>query len=161
MGAQLRTVGPGDLGWIISMHGSIYAQEFNFNSEFEVGIAKKALAISESKDPFNQIWIREIDGERAASIAVSKASDGAAFINFVLVMDKFRGSGIAMELMQHLIAYVREQRIDTIRLETFNCLINARKMYKKLGFKLSNIPHESEHYGLILEQEFWELQLLS
>ena len=71
------------------MHGLVYAHEFNFNLEFEVGIAKKTARICESKDSFDCIWIKEIDGQRAGSIAVSKQGDGAAFINFVLVLDEY------------------------------------------------------------------------
>lgn len=141
------------------MHGLIYAREFNFNSEFEVGIAKKAAAICESEDPFNRIWIKEVDGQRAGSIAVSKLEDGAAFINFVLVLDEYRGLGIAMELMQHLMAHVRDFDINTIRLETYTCLVHARVMYKRLGFGIISSDKNCARFGLELTQEYWELRL--
>jgi len=141
------------------MHGLIYAREFNFNAEFEVGVAKKAAAISESDDPFNNIWIKEVDGQRAGSIAVSKMEDGAAFINFVLVLDEFQRQGIAMELMQHLMAHVREFGINTIRLETYTCLEHACVMYKRLGFCIASSDKNCVRFGLTLEQEYWELQL--
>ena len=141
------------------MHGLVYAHEFNFNLEFEVGIAKKAARICESDDPFNRIWIKEVDGQRAGSIAVSKQDDGAAFINFVLVLDEYRGRGIAMELMQHLMAYVRDAGIDTIRLETYTCLEHARAMYKKLGFSIASCEENCLRFGQTLTQEYWELRL--
>lgn len=141
------------------MHGLIYAREFGFNVDFEAGIARKAARIYESDDPFNQIWIKEVDGQRAGSIAVSKADDGAAFINFVLVLDEFRGKGIALELMHHLMAHVRAAGIQTIRLETYTCLEHARTMYKNLGFSISSCEKNCERFGLTLEQEYWEMQL--
>lgn len=159
MATQIRILQPGDLEWMISMHGLIYAREFNFNAEFEVGIAKNAARISESNDPFNCIWIKEVDGERAGSIAVSKMDDGAAFINFVLVLDEYRGRGIALELMRHLIAHVNDAGIDTIRLETYTCLKHARVMYKNLGFSIASREENCVRFGLTLNQEYWELRL--
>ena len=159
MNTRIRQLQPGDLGWMISMHGLIYAREFNFNLEFELGIAEKAARICGSKDPFNRIWIKEVGGQRAASIAVSRAEDGAAFINFVLVLDEFRGSGLANELMNHLITHVRESGIKTIRLETYSCLEHARSLYRKLGFSIASIQRNCQRFGLTLEQEYWEVQL--
>ncbi|PCI80250.1 MAG: GNAT family N-acetyltransferase [SAR86 cluster bacterium] len=159
MTTQIRTLAPGDLEWMISMHGLIYAREFNFNAEFEAGIAKKAARIRESDDPFNCIWIKQVDGQRAGSIAVSKLDDGAAFINFVLVLDEYRGRGIAMELMQHLIVHVRGAGINTIRLETYTCLEHARVLYKNLGFSIASSEKDCVRFGLTLTQEYWELRL--
>lgn len=159
MDSSIRTIGPGDMGWMISMHGIIYAREFGFNTDFEAGIARKAATIYESKDPFNRIWIKELEGQRAGSIAVSRTDDGAAFINFVLVPDEFRSRGIAKELMQHLIAHVRQEGIETIRLETYTCLEQAREMYRNLGFSIASCEKDCERFGLTLEQEYWELRL--
>lgn len=159
MATQIRTLQPGDIGWIISMHGEVYAREFNFNMDFEAGIARKAALICESDDTFNCVWIKEVDGQRAGSIAVSRQDDGAAFINFVLVLDEYRGQGFALELMQHLIAYVRDAGIKTIRLETYTCLQHARVMYKNLGFRIVSSKKNCHRFGLVLEQEYWELEL--
>ncbi len=159
MMTQIRQLQSGDLGWMISMHGLIYAREFNFNLEFEIGIAQKAARIGTSKDPFDRIWIKEVDGQRAASIAVSRTEDDAAFINFVLVLDEFRGMGIARELMNHVISHVRDAGIRTIRLETYTCLEHARTLYRKLGFGIASIEKNCQRFGLTLEQEYWELQL--
>ena len=159
MSTQIRGLQPGDLGWMISMHGLVYAREFGFNTDFEAGIARKAATIYESEDSFNRIWIKEVEGQRAGSIAVSRLDDGAAFINFVLVMDEFRGRGIAKELMHHLIEYVREAGIARIRLETYTCLEHARVMYRELGFRIASNEKDCQRFGLTLEQEYWQLDL--
>lgn len=44
---MIREIAPGDLGWIISQHGSIYAAEFGFDSDFELNIARKAVVLCE------------------------------------------------------------------------------------------------------------------
>jgi len=67
----IRKAKPGDLGWVISMHGIIYSQEFQFDLNFELNIASKVVAFFEKAVAFDCLWIKEINGERAGSIAVS------------------------------------------------------------------------------------------
>lgn len=155
----IRKLKPGDLGWIISMHGMIYSQEFQFDASFEVHIASKIVGFVEKAGAFDTFWIHEIDGERAGSIAVSRVSDQVAFINFVLVLSKFRGQGVAQELMNEAIRHARKHGMSVMRLETYSCLQNARRLYKKLGFNLNEPTNKVKKFGQSFNQEFWELRL--
>jgi len=87
-------------------HGFTYSQEFKFDSNFELNIASKIVAFFEKAVAFDCLWIKGINGERAGSIAVSEISEQVAFINFLLVLRKFRGQGIAQELMNKAISVV-------------------------------------------------------
>ena len=64
-----------------------------------------------------------------------------------------------MELMRQLMAYVRDAGIDTIRLETYTCLEQARVMYKKLEFSIASCEEDCRRFGQTLTQEYWELRL--
>ncbi len=154
----LRTHQPGDLGWIISAHGEIYSREFGFDGSFEINIADKVLKYFSTEDDFNRIWIAMVDDKRAGSVAVRALSEANAFVNFVVVLDEFRGQGIARALMDGMIEHVRKQRFQKIRLETFTCLQAARDLYRDMGFTLveSNAIHA---FGRDLTQEFWQLAL--
>ncbi|EKE05303.1 MAG: hypothetical protein ACD_19C00364G0004 [uncultured bacterium] len=44
MEITLRSPIPGDIGWLISMHGHLYSEQFNFDSNFEIDIAKKIIS---------------------------------------------------------------------------------------------------------------------
>ncbi len=159
MNDELRNLKPGDLGWIISKHGEIYTQEFQFDITFEVNIAAKAVALLKKANTFDTFWIYEIEGKRAGSIAISKLSDQVAFINFVLVLNEFRGKGVAQTLMNKAIGHARADGMTIIRLETYSCLKNARKLYKKLGFTITEPPKQIAKFGQSFDQEFWQLGL--
>lgn len=159
MKITLRNPVPGDIGWLISIHGELYAEQFNFDSNFEIDIAKKLIGFLESKDQFNQIWIAEADKERIGSIAISLRQDQTSFINFLLVKREYRGYGIARELMDKVIHHSREFNINSIRLETYSCLKDARNLYKKYGFEPYDVRPNLEKYGQSFDQEFWEKRL--
>jgi DNA-binding MarR family transcriptional regulator len=54
----LRTHRPGDMGWIISAHGALYAEEFGFNVEFEALVAEIAAAfVRRFKPARERCWI--------------------------------------------------------------------------------------------------------
>ncbi|MDA1372664.1 MAG: GNAT family N-acetyltransferase [Proteobacteria bacterium] len=154
----LRTHQPGDLGWIISTHGEIYSREFGFDGSFEINIADKVLKYFSTEDDFNRVWIAMVDDKRAGSVAVRALSEATAFVNFVVVLNEFRGQGIARSLMDGMIEHVRKHRYQKIRLETFTCLEVARELYRDLGFTVieNSVIHA---FGRDLTREFWELTL--
>lgn len=153
---NIRTHIPGDLGWIISMHGEVYAKEFGFDGSFEINIADKVVKYFSQKDDFNRVWIAEVESSRAGSVAIRKLDDDIGFINFVIVQDLFRGQGIANVLMEKVLIHGRQNRCKKFRLETYTCLESARKLYAKLGFKIVE-SNSINRFGLDLVQEYWEL----
>ena len=159
MSDGIRIIKPGDIGWIISQHGLIYSKEFKFDSRFEVDIARKVVALCKKEDGFTRIWIKEVGGVNAGSIAVSKRGKATVFINFLLVINRYRGRGIAQELMNHALGYAKSAGFQKIRLETYSCLTIARKIYATFGFRISGPIKRLNRYGQSFDQEFWELHL--
>lgn len=156
----IRTHQPGDIGWIISKHGEIYTQEFNFDPSFEVHIANKFVYFfRDEKSAFDSIWIAEVANQRAGSISVWERSTHEAFINFVLVLDEFRGNGIAKLLLDKVINHCKANHYTTIALETYSSLQGARKIYDKSGFKITKEYKNQQLFGQTLDQEFWEMKL--
>ena len=159
MDIVLRKPTPGDIGWVISMHGKIYAQDFQLEPQFEIDIARKIVLFFDNASGFDLFLIPYFQGHRAGSIAVSKESEKTAFVNFVLVVHGFRGQGIARTMMQAIINHSHKHHFKTLRLETYSCLNAARKLYKTLGFNLTSSNKNIRKYGQNFDQEFWELEL--
>ena len=155
----LKKPTPGDIGWVISMHGQIYAQDFQLAPQLEIDVARKIVLFFDNASDFNLFLIPYVNGHRAGSIAVSKESEKTAFVNFVLVAHEFRGQGIARTMMHHIIKHSRNHNFKTVRLETYSCLTAARKLYKTLGFRLASSNKNVRKYGQNFDQEFWELKL--
>lgn len=159
MNAILRNPIPGDIGWLISQHGKLYAEQFNFDPDFERDIAKKVVSFLETQNPFNMLWIATIDHQPVGSIAVSLKPDQTAFINFVLVIPEYRGCGVAKALMNKVVSHCKDHNLGVVRLETYSCLKAARELYKKYGFTLLTKNADVKKYGQSFDQEFWEKSL--
>ncbi|HEY0844874.1 MAG TPA: GNAT family N-acetyltransferase [Noviherbaspirillum sp.] len=155
----LRNPIPGDIGWLISIHGKLYAEQFEFDSNFEKDIARKLIAFLDKQDDFNRIWVATTGEEPIGSIAVSLKPDQSAFINFLLVKTAYRGRGVARSLMDKVVSHCRDNNIGLLSLETYSCLTAARKLYGQYGFTLSTRKVGVEKYGQSFDQEFWEKRL--
>src|SRR5438552_1050470 len=60
----LRAPAPGDIGWVISRHGALYAQECGFDHDFEALVAEIAAGFITEFDPRGECcWIAEREGE--------------------------------------------------------------------------------------------------
>lgn len=154
----IRKAKTGDYGWIIATHGEVYRDQFSFDGDFEFTIADKLVTYFRQPQEGNRIWIAEVNGERAGSIGISSRPGNIGFVNFVLVLDKFRGQGIAGKLMGEMMGFAKQHGYRELRLETYTLLTDARNLYARLGFNIVESQTQNR-FGLTLTQEFWELEL--
>ncbi len=158
-GFLLRSHRPGDIGWIISRHGAIYAQEFGWDISFEALAAEICAQFIRSYDASSEhCWIAEIDGEPVGSIFLVKASDGVAKLRLLLVEKKARGLGVGRALTEQCIRFARDAGYTSVTLWTQSILLAARGIYQRAGFR--RVKEERHHsFGVDLVGETWELKL--
>ncbi len=153
----IRQPQPGDLGWVVHLHGVLYKQEYGLDEHFE---AMAAQVVADFINNFNpdkeRCWIAERGGEIVGSLFLVQLDGVTARLRLLLVTPSARGLGLGTRLMEEAIRFAQGCGYKRLALWTDSCLLEARRLYQKIGFKL--VKQEKHHsFGKDLNEEVWEL----
>jgi GNAT superfamily N-acetyltransferase len=128
---------PGDLGWIVERHGTLYAEQFGWNQRFEALIARIAAEFGDGHDPAREgLWIAELDGASVGSVLCREKEPGVAQLRLLLVEPSARGHGVGVALVRHCVGFATAAGYRELTLWTNGPLASARRIYDALGFRL-------------------------
>ena len=150
---------PGDIGYIVSLHGTLYAQEYGYDQTFEAYVAA---GLAEFIQPFNpdldRLWLAEVEGQVIGSIAVDGHPGAEAQLRWFLIHPTYRNLGLGQALLTEALQFCKEHNYKTVFLWTVKELSAARHLYHSAGFqKTDAITHHI--WGKTVTQERYDLPL--
>ncbi|HEV7208097.1 MAG TPA: GNAT family N-acetyltransferase [Mycobacteriales bacterium] len=166
----IRALGqPGDLGWVVLVHGEVYAHEFGWDSSFEALVARIVADYAAGPEDGERAagrqaaWIADVGGRRVGCVfclpaASSPEEPSTAQLRLLLVHPQGRGHGLGGRLVDACVEFARDAGYQRIRLWTNDPLVAARGIYLDRGFVLGEQqPHRS--FGVDLIGQVYELDL--
>jgi len=155
----LRAPEPGDFGWVVQSNGTLYAQEYGWDENYEALVAGIVAEYVKNFDlKRERCWIAEKDGENVGAVFLVRETDDVARLRLLIVDPKARGLGIGKRLVDECTKFARRVGYKEITLWTNSVLLAARSIYQKAGYEL--VKSESHHsFGHDLVGETWVMHL--
>ena len=149
---------PGDLVYVIYMHGDLYRREYGYGIPFEAYVAKGLYEFYDKYNPEReQVWVCE-HHDRMIGFLLLMDRGKAAQLRYFLIQPEYRGIGLGSKLMSLYMDFLRECGYRASYLWTTHELGTAAFLYKRAGFKLTE-EKESTAFGKALREQRYDLVL--
>ena len=129
---------PGDLGWLIHIHGVQNLRDYGFNATHEAYCARIATDFMLDPQPGrSRVWLTKKDGVVNGSVFICERPDNAAQLRLLFVDHSARGLGLGRWLVEEAVRYCREAGFAGVYLWTVEGLDRAKSVYTSLGFVIT------------------------
>lgn len=145
---------PGDIGYVIYLHGALYGAEFGYGIDFETYVAQGFHEFYEKYDPeVDRAWICEHDAKIVGFLLLMNRGD-AAQLRYFLIHSDYRGFGLGKKLMNLYMEFLEECGYESAYLWTTNELGAAASLYKRHGFELTEEKPSTDFNKPLIEQKY-------
>ncbi|HET9825350.1 MAG TPA: GNAT family N-acetyltransferase [Chitinophagaceae bacterium] len=147
---------PGDIGYVIYLHGLLYKNEYNYGIEFETYVAAGLAEFYDRYDPLkDRVWICEHENKIIGFLLLMHRG-AAAQLRYFILEPEYRGIGLGNRLMTLYMQFLREKNYKSSYLLTTDELLASAHLYKKFGFKLTE-EKRSNAFGKPIVQQRYDL----
>ena len=156
---RIRTeLRPGDIGYVVYMHGRLYKKEYNYGIEFETYVAAGLAEFYQQYDPEkDRVWICEYKNKIVGFLLLMHRGD-AAQLRYFILKPKYRGLGLGNKLMSLYVDHLKKCKYKTSYLWTTDELPVSAHLYQKFGFKLTE-QKRSTAFGKSVKEQRYDLVL--
>jgi N-acetylglutamate synthase-like GNAT family acetyltransferase len=148
---------PGDIGYIIYMHGTLYSRECKFGAGFESYVAEGLAEFLKHYDPMrSRVWICEYEKKIVGALALVDRGTSAQ-LRYFIIDPLFRGVGLGQKLMRLFLKFMKEKHYKHAYLLTTDELAAAAHLYKAYGFKLTEEKAGSPMFGRPVREQRYDL----
>jgi GNAT superfamily N-acetyltransferase len=156
----IRTeLNPGDIGYVIYLHGWLYKKEYNYGIEFENYVAA---GLHEFYSQYNslkdRVWICEHNGRMIGFLLLMHRDKNIAQLRYFLLEPNYRGIGLGKKLMELYMEFYYSCGYQSSYLWTTNELPAAASLYTRHGFQLTQ-EKESTTFGKPLKEQRYDLRI--
>ena len=146
---------PGDIGYLIYLHGWLYHKEYNYQMQMELYIADGMSEFCHHYDAQKDaVWIAEHNNRMVGFVLLMHRPNNAAQLRYFLIHPDYRGIGLGKKLMNLYMDFLRQQQYASSYLWTTSDLHTAAALYKKNGFVLTE-EKPSAFVGIpVVEQKY-------
>lgn len=149
------TIQPGDLGYVIYMHGTMYSREHHFGLAFETYVASGMAEFFKAYEPTrNRVWVCTHQDAIIGFLALVSRGDTAQ-LRYFLLAPAYRGIGLGRKLMDQFMSALNELGYNSCYLLTTDSLPAAAHLYLAHGFRLTE-EVESTGFGVPLKELRYE-----
>lgn len=151
---------PGDLGYLIYLHGALYAKEYKYDHTFEAYVAHGLVEFVKSFNPYrDRIWVAEAEGRIVGSVAIVRSTKLEAQLRWYLVHPDYRGQGLGKILIQEALSFCKDRKYNSVFLWTTSELTTAAHLYTEAGFKKKEVKSHNV-WGKFISEEKYELPIV-
>lgn len=149
---------PGDLGYVVFLHGKIYGEEYQYGIGFETYVAEGLVEFYRQYNPErNRVWICEDHGRFVGFMLLMDRGE-AAQLRYFILDPGYRGLGLGRRLMALYMEFLQSAGYRSSFLWTTHELPAAAHLYKMAGFQLT-VEKESTAFGKKLREQRYDIHL--
>lgn len=149
---------PGDIGYVIYLHGQLYKKENNYGIEFETYVAAGLAEFYQQYDPQKDgVWICEHKNKIVGFLLLAHRGE-AAQLRYFILKPKYRGIGLGNKLMNLYMEHLKKCNYRSSYLWTTDELPASAHLYKKFGFTLTE-EKPSTAFGKAVREQRYDLIL--
>lgn len=146
---------PGDLGYLIYLHGSVLGPELGYNQSYEPHVIKEFNDFLQTYNPVkDRIWLATYKGQIIGAAAILAQSRHLAQLRWFFVHPEHRGKGVDMHIMQDVLAFCKDKLYQKINVFTTNEQPAMTELLENVGFKKSGEKYTQLFGKYVYEQRF-------